>query len=59
MRSMICRLWLPALLAIAGDNEQKDDLINQIAAKRNLSPEDVQKIFDELLNYCMEIGRSN
>jgi DNA-binding IscR family transcriptional regulator len=52
-------LWLPALLAIAGNEEHKYSLINKIAAERNLKPEDVEKIFSELLNYFMEVGRSN
>ncbi len=53
------QVWLRTLLAIAGDKEKKEEVIQRIVQETGCPPEKVQVIFSTTINILMNQTRSN
>lgn len=52
-------VWLRTLLAIAGDKEKKEEVIQRITQETGCPPEKVKVIFATTINILMNQTRSN
>ena len=52
-------VWLQTLLAIAGDKEKKQEVIQLISEQSGFSPEKVEMIFASTINVLINDTRSN
>lgn len=52
-------VWLQFLLAMTGDKERKEELIQKIAKNTGQIPENVEKILSAMLNFMANKSRSN
>jgi len=51
--------WLFAIMALTGDKESKEDLIQKMSSKTGQPPEQVEKIIAALLQTLSEFSRTN
>ena len=52
-------VWLRTLLAIAGDKEKREEVVQRIVQETGCPPEKVQMIFSTTINILMNQTRSN
>ena len=52
-------VWLHTLLAIAGDREKKEEVVQKIAQKTGFPPEKVQVILATTISVLMSQTRAN
>lgn len=52
-------IWLSTLLAIAGDKEKKEQVIQQIAQKTGVTPEQAGIVMTTTISILMNQTRSN
>ncbi len=52
-------LWLQFLLAYTSDEHNREALVDRIAKKTGLIPENIEKILHATLEYLMRYTRSN
>ena len=52
-------LWLTYLLAVNGDPQAREKLVDRISNKTGIIPEKTELILDELLKFLMNKSRSN
>ncbi len=53
------QVWLRTLLAIAGDKEKKEEVVQRISQETGCPPEKVKIIFATTINILMNQTRSN
>jgi hypothetical protein len=52
-------VWLQALLAVTGDKDLKEDIVQKISVKTGLTPEHVELIISATINFMANKTRSN
>ena len=52
-------VWLRTLLAIAGDREKKEEVVQKIVQKTGLPPEEVEVIIATTIGILIQETRSN
>jgi hypothetical protein len=52
-------VWLQYLLAMTGDKDRREELIQKISTDTGQIPENIEKILAALLNYLTNKSRSN
>ena len=52
-------LWLSYLLAVNGDPQAREKLVDRISKRAGIIPEKTEVILDELLKFLMSKSRSN
>ena len=53
------QVWLQTLLAIAGDKEQKEEVIQRVASETGWPPEKVEVFISTTIKLLMDQTRSN
>jgi len=53
------QVWLQTLLAIAGDREQKEEVIQRVASETGWPPEKVEVLISTTIKLLMDQTRSN
>ena len=53
------QVWLHTLLAIAGDREKKQEVVQHVAQQTGLPPESVEVIMATTINILMNQTRAN
>lgn len=51
--------WLHTLLAIAGDREKRDEVVQRVAHETGCPPENVEALMSTTIKLLMEQTRSN
>ena len=52
-------VWVQALLAMMGDKDRREELIQQISEKTGQAPEQVELIISTTITYLSNVARSN
>lgn len=52
-------VWVQALLAMMGDKERREELVQQISEKTGQTPEQVELIISATITYLSNKARSN
>ena len=53
------QVWLQTLLAIAGDKERKQEVLQYVARETGVPPENVERIMASTINILMNENHSN
>ncbi len=51
--------WLHTLLAIAGDREKRDEVVQRVAHETGCPPENVEELMSQTIKILMDQTRSN